>query len=389
VPSPHRAKSERGIRELPSGSWEYSIRFKGKLERKVFPTKGVCKAQREKRLVELREGYYGIRKAPTIEEAVKKFLSWSKTSCKKATAANDAWVADLWLSSPTLKGSRLDRITPEDVQRFKEEMRSRKRPAPAGAGEGASPLPVGTRSADVALARLRRLFSLGKDWWALKENPAARVPLFHEDSSMVRYLTDEEEEALLEKCGPRLAQLVRFAVLTGMRKSEILSLCPREVDLKAGVARLPGTRTKAKVWRTVPLNAEAVEILKELGQHRDFIPPDPPEKPRPLPEIPHIANRFGKKDWRLYISFLKAVKEAGLHDFTFHDLRHTFASRLVMAGVNLVTVQHLLGHSTVLLTQRYAHLAPGAESEAVKLLSKGESIRNSTTAPKGRLRKSP
>lgn len=135
----HRAKTERGVLQLPSGRWQYSLRFKGKLYRKTYPTKGIAKAKREKLLTELREGTYFPPKAPTIEDAVKKFLKWSKSSCRPSTQENDRWVAALWLASPALRGRSLDRITAGDVEKFKQEMRERTRPAPKSAGENAPP----------------------------------------------------------------------------------------------------------------------------------------------------------------------------------------------------------------------------------------------------------
>jgi integrase len=376
----HRARPERGIKQLPSGGWQYTLRFKGRLERRVFPTKGICKARREKRLVELREGHYeAAPQAPAFSSAVNKFLEWSAASCRPSTQENDRWVAKLWLASPALRGKRLDRITPEDVERFKQEQRAR---VPAPRSDGSPPLtqPVGPRSVDVALARLRRLFSLCVTWRLCRENPAAKVPLLREDRGRIRYLTQEEEAALLEQCSPRLALLVRFALLTGLRKSEILGLCPRETDLDAGVVRLPGLRTKTKIPRTVPLSSEAVEILKGLPA------PAVPEGMDPR-DVPYFANRDGGEADRLYRSFRPTVQAAGLAGVTFHDLRHSFASRLVMQGTNLVTVQRLLGHSSILLTQRYAHLAPGAESEAVERLSRGQSIRNGISPVSGALPK--
>lgn len=156
----HRAKSERGIKALPDGKFEYTIRFKGKLVRKVFPTKGICKAQREKRMVELREGYYGPPKAPTFEAVVEKFLEWSEASVRPKTHTWDKWISGVWLAYPAFAGKKLDRITPADVEQFKQEQRSRTRPARAKEGENASPMKVSPRLVDACLARLRRLFSL-------------------------------------------------------------------------------------------------------------------------------------------------------------------------------------------------------------------------------------
>lgn len=134
---------------------------------------------------------------------------------------------------------------------------------------------------------------------------------------------------------------------------------------------------------------KAIRLVLGIGLEGEPIGPAQPAEPEPVvlhhekwreKEAPYFANREGGTDERLYRSFRAAADKAGLEDVTFHDLRHTFASRLVVAGVNLVTVQRLLGHSSVLLTQRYAHLAPGAEADAVRLLSGGRSIQICSTS---------
>jgi len=134
--------------------------------------------------------------------------------------------------------------------------------------------------------------------------------------------------------------------MTGMRMSEQLTLEWNEIDLDAGAIHLD--QTKNGTSRFVCLNSRALAIMKMLyersvGIGRVFIAKRP--------------------DW-----FRDAVKKAGIKDFTWHCLRHTFASRLIMAGVDLKTVQELMGHKSITMTARYAHLSPEHRMAALEKL---------------------
>lgn len=252
--------------------------------------------------------------------------------------------------------------------------------------------PLTKRTADISLARLKRLFSLCLDWGLCDRNPAARVKLFREDNKRTRYLTEEEEARLMAVCSPALRRLVTFALHTGMRRGEIMGLRWRDVDFPNTVATIPGTRAKGRRDRYIPLNAVAVEILKALPGYAEREQTGT-EAPRPrlvlvekLP--PGKASKKAKKEakgtgrdalvfcnsdggeWdKQRAEWIKAVSLAGLVDFRFHDLRHTYASRLVMQGVDLAVLRELLGHRDFEMTLRYAHLAPSRLKEAVSRLA--------------------
>jgi len=135
--------------------------------------------------------------------------------------------------------------------------------------------------------------------------------------------------------GPRLA-MVLLALGTGMRASEVLGLERERVNVKDGVAILLDTKNSDR--RIVPLPQRVIDMLSS--------------RPAPLREL--------FSDWtlpRLEKAFTQAVRTAGLKNVTFHTLRHTFASHAVMAGVDLYTLTKILGHRTLQMTQRYAHLA--------------------------------
>ena len=152
-----------------------------------------------------------------------------------------------------------------------------------------------------------------------------------------RYLSQEEIGQLLEHCNGDFKDMVVVALGTGMRASEVLSLARETVDLNRRTVVLLDTKNGER--RVVTLPPNVVEILRQ----------------RPLPLRHYFA---GWPLQRLEDSFRRVVKRAGLPGVTFHTLRHTFASHAVMAGIDLYTLAGLLGHKTLNMVQRYAHLAP-------------------------------
>lgn len=188
-----------------------------------------------------------------------------------------------------------------------------------------------------------------------------------ENNSRVRYLTDEEEEQLLasvrEKCPEREAEIV-VALHSGMRRSEqyLTPVDPegglrwQNVDFRAGVITL--ARTKHGEMRHIPMNSvlrETFQRLRKAASSPCVFPGEPPDR------------------W-----FPELCKEAKIADFTWHCLRHTFVSRLVMAGVDIRTVQEIMGHKSIATTTRYAHLAPKHQAEAVERLVGTNSTPTST-----------
>ena len=145
-----------------------------------------------------------------------------------------------------------------------------------------------------------------------------------------------------------------------MRKGEILNLNWDNVDLKHGFILL--SQTKNGERREIPINGTLRETLSERFRGTE-------ERPRRI-NVPYVFYDYptGNRFQSTQKSFKSACNEAKIKDFRFHDLRHTFASHLVMAGVDLTTVRELLGHKTITMTLRYAHLAPSHKVKAVDLL---------------------
>jgi integrase len=149
--------------------------------------------------------------------------------------------------------------------------------------------------------------------------------------------------------------LVLLAMNTGLRRGELFHLQWSDVNLTAKQLTVRGEKAKSGQTRHVPLNVEAMAVMsawKAQGSGKGTVFPS--DKGLPLTDI--------KKAW------VTITEDAKLSAFRFHDLRHDFASKLVVAGVPLNTVRDLLGHSDLQTTLRYAHLAPDHKAEAVEMI---------------------
>jgi integrase len=203
---------------------------------------------------------------------------------------------------------------------------------------------------------MKKMFNLAIDWSFTEENPVQKVKLFSEkDRQKERIITEEEEKNLLEACPGYVRPIIDTALNTGMRRGEIFNLEWKQVDLKERTIRV--VYTKSGKDRIIPVNDRMNQVLlgqKQLNGKSPFVFPNP-DTGRPYTDI--------KK------SFKCACGNAGIKDLRFHDLRHTFASRLVRAGVDLITVRDLLGHFSVRVTQRYTHTGKDQKQRAVDLLT--------------------
>ena len=201
------------------------------------------------------------------------------------------------------------------------------------------------------LALLKCIFSKAVDWGFAEENPVRKVKLFSEkDNTKERVLTEEEEERLLGESPARLSSVLIFALNTGARRGEILKLRWDQVNLSKRFIRFENTKNGRQ--RFVPINArlyEELSKLKGLNRHGDAV--------------------FPFKSVRT--AFENACQRAKIKGLRFHDLRHTFASRLVDSGVDLITVKELLGHHSVRMTERYVHRNEKQKRQAVELLDDG------------------
>jgi len=199
-----------------------------------------------------------------------------------------------------------------------------------------------------------------REWEWLPSNPIRRVSPPKEPRGRVRYLSPEERTRLLAECqkskNKRLYPLVLVALGTGARQGELLSLRWKDVDLVKGAAILHDT--KNGTTRTISLKGPVLEVLRDRAKVRsianDFVFVSiAPKRERTS------GVYFPKKSWAL------VLKKAKVEDFRFHDLRHSFASYLAMSGETLAGLAAALGHKTLAMVQRYAHLSEEHTSNKV------------------------
>lgn len=170
-----------------------------------------------------------------------------------------------------------------------------------------------------------------------------KVRLFREASRRIRWLTHEQAERLLRELPEHQAEIARFALATGLRQANVLGLQWSQVDIVRRIAWVHPDQAKARKAIAVPLNDDAVAVLRrQLGKHLRFV----------FAYRGQPVQRVNTKAWT------KALRRAGIADFRWHDLRHTWASWHVQAGTPLHALQELGGWESVEMVRRYAHLAP-------------------------------
>lgn len=199
------------------------------------------------------------------------------------------------------------------------------------------------------VATLKHALRLAVEWELLPTNPAQGAKLPKQSEGRTRYLSPSEFKAALEAAPGWMRAPMALAAFTGMRRGEILGLCWKDVDLANQRAYL--TETKNGTLRVLRLNSMAVRVLQSL----------PVGDPGALvfPEVDPA---------RLSVYTRRVFAAVGIQDASFHSLRHTAASWLVMEGVDVYAVGQILGHKTPRMTQRYAHLAPAFMAAAVNKL---------------------
>lgn len=257
------------------------------------------------------------------------------------------------------------------------------------------------------LSILKSCFSKAVEWEIIEAHPLLKVKLLKDDSQrIVRFLTETEELRLRSALNQRQDRLraarangnmwrrergyteftglentvfvdhlmpsVLVSINTGMRRGELLSLTWAKVNWNHKILTVEGSSSKSGNTRHIPLNSEALQVLHlwwlQGGQPKDGLV---------------FPSKDGSRIIDLKTAWKRLLLEAKIENFRWHDMRHHFASRLVIAGVNLNTVRELLGHSDIKMTLRYAHLSPEAKAEAVNRLV----IPNAIVNPSGSINK--
>ncbi len=231
---------------------------------------------------------------------------------------------------PLFKNRRLDQITTQEIQRYHNQLKSSNCPA----------------TANRHLSLIARMFKLACHWKFIDKNPATGISKHQENNERHRYLSDQELinfiDALKTEMNKVATAAFELLLYTGVRRQEALDAKWEDLDLNKRTWFLP--LCKSGNSRHVILNARAVDLLKR--------------QPR-IPGNPYLfpGKIEGKQINNPQKAFARVLKTAGITNFRIHDLRHTHASIAINNGASLYEVQHLLGHSQIKTTSRYAHLA--------------------------------
>ncbi len=349
----------QGVYEHPKGSgvWWVETYDQGKRRRQKAGSWQAASMlyHRERELI--RQRRLGLipqkppRKVPSVAAAMKDALARSKhlRSYREYARAEVIF-------KPVFGMKRLDELETADIERWRTEYMK-----PDKDGKVRSPSTINRH-----LAFLKRVYSLARLDGFMFSNPVSRVKLAKE-CQRVRYLSTEELTRLKKEMGADWP-FIEFAIVTGMRQANQFGLTWKQVDLEHGVLQLP--HVKGDKSLTLPLTPRAVELLREQRARA------PHGCPWVWPTARGNRRSVSNYSWDVW---RPALERAGISDFRWHDLRHTFASYLAMKNVGLRTIQTLMGHSTPAMTARYAHLAPGYVRDEVSKVD--EALRERLAVP--------
>lgn len=288
---------------------------------------------------------------PKTKEAAPKVLSFRAFTEKEyapyAKGSKRSWKTEESMLNryflPLFGKRPLDSIGKREIQKYHTETKERLSPS----------------TANRHLAFVHRIFQLAIEWGFISTpNPADGIKAFPEPKHRERYLSEEEIARLftaLEKDANKVAaSAIRFLLLTGLRKGEALRAKWEHFDRERGQLFLP--QTKNGKSRYLPLNEMAIDLLSKQAKTEG--------NPYIFP-----GRKEGSHIQTIDRNFYRARKAAKIEDVRIHDLRHSHASILINSNVDLYTIQTLLGHSNIRMTQRYSHLSSKSLKRAVSNVS--------------------
>ena len=337
--------------------WNVRFRVNGKdFWRATGTTNRKLAEQRKAQLIlEIAQGRFGLMdegKKKTFKDMVEKYMT--EEAIKKAPKSKLRDEVSLKHLLPKFGNKYLAQITPSYISGYVSQRRSEKASA---------------SSINKELAFSKHAYNLAiRRWEWVSDNPFTRISMEKLPQQRIRYLTREEFDRLYQAANDRLKPIILFAVNTGVRQDNILSLKWDSIDLHRGVFTLPHTKNGERLG--LPMNKTVKELLTELNKVRhingDYV----------------FSSKVGTKLDASKVDkwFRQALKTAGITDFRFHDLRHTFASWLSQGDVNIYKVQRLLGHRTIAMTMRYAHLSPQNLQDSVAVLDNQNEVVAKTVA---------
>lgn len=355
--------------------WYFDISVGGRRVRKrVGRSKRVAELALKDAEVQVARDEFGFTKKDiSIERLIDQFLDYNRTNHRQSTTKRYKAVTDhlrRYLSDIRPHIVAVSQLNTEALEGYKT-YRKDSLVSPNGKNTRANgSISVGTRKGartrtiNLEMDGIKTMLNLAIQWGYLKENPMRHVkPLKIEDAKPVRFLTIEECNKFLKNTPPELYPAYFTFLHTGMRKAELENLMWNDVDFKRRKIFIrPKENWHPKTGnREIPMGDSLLRVLTKLMQKRENISPD---------AYVLTFKNYGNSHNRLRTELIKIAKKAGITDLTkIHTLRHTFASHLVMKGIDLPTVKELMGHSDIETTMIYAHLSPEHLSDAVNKLS--------------------
>ncbi|MGB3342170.1 MAG: site-specific integrase [bacterium] len=318
--------------------WYVDCSFKGnRVRKKIGKSKKLAKEMDRDIQAQLVRGEYSKfvkRKRVLFDDLCTKYLQFSK-----ANKRPNVYRCDKGFIKNLLKifsSRRIESITAYEVEQYMMKRKANVTPS----------------TVNRELTCIRHMYNKAVEWGLLDHNQLSTVKKYKEPPGRVRFLSEEEMKSLIEACSEHLKPIVVMALYTGMRKGEILNLqwCDMNFENKTITVK----KSKNNEIRTIPMHNILYSILKAHRNGNDGQPVFTYNNGCPLGDFKR--------------SFATALKNANIKDFRFHDLRHTFASHLVMKNTDIRTVQELMGHKDIRMTMRYSHLSNAHLKQAVSRL---------------------
>ena len=345
------------------GVWWYNFWWEGQHIQRATKVRSRTQALKMQAIhrAQLALGKYGLgskREVPKFAEFAARYLDYSRTN-KSAYAVERYYIPNTL--TPFFGKCRLNELTPLTVEKYKQRR-----------------LEAGLKKSSInrEIGLLKSMVNTAVKWQLVDANSTRDAKLFKlDDPPVERVLSYEEEAKLLAACdlpelqcrAPHLKPIIMVALYTGLRRGEILRLRWAHIDFDNVVLTVQKSKTKAGQGRQVSLNSALRELLLVLheGATNEWVFPSPKN---PREHIGDVKN-----------SFRRPVKISAIPHITFHQLRHTFCSRLADAGVPVAVIQDLAGHASIIMTRRYMHPANELKIKAVELLLHKEKASTPTT----------
>jgi integrase len=340
------------FRRSQSKCWWMSFIANGKQYQKSTGTKDRHQAERiyakiQTQIVEDKFFESDLAKQHTLSELMDRYmLEVVSHKAPRTQETNKVQIAHLLSFFGDIT---LDKVTPESISRYRSKRLA----------DG-----VKLQTIRYELIILSHAFNIAvREWQWVRLNPMKFIKMPRQENKIERWLTHEEQEKVLSHCEDWLKQLVIFDLHTGLRMNELLNLRWQDVDLMRKTAVIIESKNHEK--RTLPLNEVAIEVLRDTSASSRIISMEG-----------YVFTRDGKKiaKHELQYYFKRAVKRAKIAHCRFHDLRHTFATRLAQSGIDIYKIAKLLGHKDIKTTQRYAHHCPESLRDGVNILGSMENI---------------